>query len=359
MHAGVLVKGEGMEGGGEVVEVVKEEEEEAAGASPRPMAGLNEVAPPPFLTKTFEMVEDPETDEVVSWSRDRNSFVVWDPHKFSMVLLPMHFKHSNFSSFIRQLNTYGFRKVDPDRWEFANEGFLGGQKHLLKNIKRRRNISQSLQQQHDTGACVELEQFGLETEVDRLRRDCNVLMAEVVKLKQQQQNYQEQLFAMEERIQGTERKQQQTMAFLGRALKNPMFVQQLMLRCGRKRQLGSVNKKRRLPADTSSEHPQATEVAEIELEVESLFSTLNNDPSSSSNRFQKDDVVLESSDQKLDTACEVLWEELLDEHLLTGAEVEQGGQAEIEAGMEGLGTGNWGEDVQILVERLGLLGPKP
>ncbi|KAI3694974.1 hypothetical protein L1987_77960 [Smallanthus sonchifolius] len=56
------------------------------------------------------MVEDPATDSVatdsvVSWSRGRNSFVVWDSHKFSTTLLPMYFKHSNFSSFIRQLNT--------------------------------------------------------------------------------------------------------------------------------------------------------------------------------------------------------------------------------------------------------------
>lgn len=371
-----------MEGGcGEVV-VVKdegeEEEEAAAAASPRPMAGLNEVGPPPFLTKTFEMVEDPETNEVVSWSRDRNSFVVWDPHRFSTDLLPKYFKHSNFSSFIRQLNTYGFRKVDPDRWEFANEGFLGGQKHLLKSIKRRRNVSQSSQQQQqqqqqEGGACcVELGQFGLETEVDRLRRDRNILVAEVMKLKQQQQNSQAQLFAMVERIQGTERKQQQTMAFLARSLKNPMFVQQLIIWSEKKR-LESASKKRRLPANPSSEKPQATEVAEMEQEMESLFSTKNSDASSSSNRCQKNAVVLESSDhhkldtvgegmweelssdQKLDTVSEVMWEELLGDDLLPEAEVEQGGQAEKQAGMEGLGTEHWGEDVLSLVEQMGIL----
>jgi len=73
---------------------------------PRPMEGLHEMGPPPFLKKTFEMVEDPHTDPVVSWSQTRDSFVVWDSHEFSKTLLPKYFKHSNFSSFVRQLNTY-------------------------------------------------------------------------------------------------------------------------------------------------------------------------------------------------------------------------------------------------------------
>ncbi|KAG8381803.1 hypothetical protein BUALT_Bualt05G0010700 [Buddleja alternifolia] len=66
------------------------------------MEGLHEVGPPPFLSKTYEMVEDPSSDAVISWSRAKNSFIVWNSNEFSITLLPKYFKHSNFSSFIRQ-----------------------------------------------------------------------------------------------------------------------------------------------------------------------------------------------------------------------------------------------------------------
>jgi len=73
---------------------------------PQPLEGIHETGPPPFLTKTYDIVEDSTTNHVVSWSRGNNSFVVWDPQAFAMILLPRYFKHNNFSSFVRQLNTY-------------------------------------------------------------------------------------------------------------------------------------------------------------------------------------------------------------------------------------------------------------
>jgi heat shock transcription factor len=73
---------------------------------PQPIEGLHETRPQPFLTKTFDVVNDQSTNHVVSWNRDGTSFVVWDTHAFSNDLLPRFFKHNNFSSFVRQLHTY-------------------------------------------------------------------------------------------------------------------------------------------------------------------------------------------------------------------------------------------------------------
>ncbi|XP_027350389.1 heat stress transcription factor A-6b-like [Abrus precatorius] len=225
-------------------------DEESMVSLPRPMEGLHDIGPPPFLTKTFDAVEDPTTSHIVSWSRSGISFVVWDPHAFSRDLLPRYFKHNNFSSFVRQLNTYGFRKIDPDRWEFANEGFLRGQRHLLGNIRRRKQPSQPSTSQQAQGHCVEVGRFGLDEEVDRLRRDKQVLMVELVRLRQQQQNTRSYLEAMEERLRGTEIKQQQMMAFLARALKNPIFIQQLLQQKDKRRELEeAMSKKRRRPIE--------------------------------------------------------------------------------------------------------------
>ncbi|KAG4118663.1 hypothetical protein ERO13_D11G030400v2 [Gossypium hirsutum] len=237
---------------------------------PKPVVVKSANAPPPFLSKTYDMVDDPATDAVVSWSSANNSFIVWNPPEFARDVLPKYFKHNNFSSFVRQLNTYGFRKVDSDRWEFANEGFLRGQKDLLLNISRRKPAQghghQQAQQAHGQssagGACVEVGEFGLEEEVERLKRDKNVLMQELVRLRQQQQSTDNQMQTMAQRLHGMEQWQLQMMSFLAKAVQSPGFLAQFMQQKNESnRHITEANKKRRLKQDgiVGNEHSAASD----------------------------------------------------------------------------------------------------
>ncbi|CAI2179606.1 17003_t:CDS:2 [Funneliformis geosporum] len=66
---------------------------------------------PDFVKKLFKMLEDDSYNDVVSWGVNGDSFVVKEINAFTKTILPRHFKHSNFASFVRQLNKYDFHKI--------------------------------------------------------------------------------------------------------------------------------------------------------------------------------------------------------------------------------------------------------
>jgi hypothetical protein len=68
---------------------------------------------PLFLRKTYQMLENCPAD-IAGWSEKGDSFMIKDPDRFAQTVIPQYFSHSNFSSFVRQLNFYGFRKVKQD-----------------------------------------------------------------------------------------------------------------------------------------------------------------------------------------------------------------------------------------------------
>ncbi|KAF2945095.1 hypothetical protein DAI22_02g192300 [Oryza sativa Japonica Group] len=193
---------------------------------PRPLEALLQGPQlPPFLSKTYDLVCEPELDGVISWGHAGNSFVVWDPSAFARDVLPHHFKHNNFSSFVRQLNTYGFRKVHADRWEFAHEDFLRHSKHLLKKIVRRRS-SPTQQSGLQPGSSGE---SGLDPELNTLRREKSALLQEVTRLKQEHLQTIEQMSTLNQRLESAEDRQKQMVSFLAKLLQNPTFLRQLKM----------------------------------------------------------------------------------------------------------------------------------
>ncbi|XP_073134099.1 heat stress transcription factor A-4b-like [Henckelia pumila] len=198
-------------------------------------------SPAPFLVKTYEMVDDPSTNSVISWSHTGHSFVVWNPPEFARDLLPKYFKHNNFSSFIRQLNTYGFRKIDPDQWEFGNEVFIRGQRHLLKNIHRRKPIH-SHSGNGNTVPLSDSEREQFEKEIEKLQQEKFVLQSEVDRCENENLEYKYQLRSLGQTLQTINQRQQQLMAILAQMLQKPGYASSLM------DEVEPHNKKRRLLA---------------------------------------------------------------------------------------------------------------
>ncbi|XP_039026314.1 heat stress transcription factor A-3-like [Hibiscus syriacus] len=193
---------------------------------PQPLEVLQGNPVPPFLSKTFDLVDDASLDPIISWGPTGESFVVWDPLEFSRLILPRNFKHNNFSSFVRQLNTYGFRKIDTDKWEFANEAFQRGKRHLLKNIQRRKS-PQSQQVGSDLRPYNDVGRSRAEGEIERLREEKSMLMQEVMELQQEQQCTARHVEVVNKRLQSAEQRQKQMVSFLAKLFQNPAFLARL------------------------------------------------------------------------------------------------------------------------------------
>ncbi|KAM0054666.1 putative transcription factor HSF-type-DNA-binding family [Helianthus debilis subsp. tardiflorus] len=185
---------------------------------------------PPFIVKTYEMVNDPLTDHIVSWSHNNRSFVVWNPPEFSGDLLPRYFKHNNFSSFIRQLNTYGFKKSDPEQWEFMNEDFIRGKPHLLRNIQRKKPVhSHSIQNLHIHGGIssspmTESERVQYRTEIYRLRYEKESLSFELQTHRQEQEDIEMAAHALTERLKIVGEHQKELLRALDSTLHKPAQI---------------------------------------------------------------------------------------------------------------------------------------
>jgi hypothetical protein len=92
-----------------------------------------------FIRKTFNMMSDNSTSDIVSWDEKGESFIVKKEIEFSDSVLPKYFRHKNFSSFVRQLNFYGFHKRSHQNQhtKFQHPYFKRGQPQNLRLIKRK------------------------------------------------------------------------------------------------------------------------------------------------------------------------------------------------------------------------------
>lgn len=111
-------------------------------------------------------------------------FVIKDPDVFASIIIPQYFDHNKFSSFARQLNFYGFRKMQakPIRNSdfdtstskhvtFYNEKFKRGRCDLLKEIQRStRGSHNNPQDQHKEVEALKTQVAELEQSLEDMKK---------------------------------------------------------------------------------------------------------------------------------------------------------------------------------------------
>ena len=66
--------------------------------------------PESFLSKLHDILKDNTFKEIIHWDTDGKRVIISDVANLCNIVLPKFYKHHNYSSFVRQLNMYGFHK---------------------------------------------------------------------------------------------------------------------------------------------------------------------------------------------------------------------------------------------------------
>ncbi|KAJ3195405.1 stress-responsive transcription factor hsf1 [Irineochytrium annulatum] len=169
---------------------------------------------PAFLNKLYNMVSDEDTNDLIHWSDDGTAFIVQRHEDFARDVLPKFFKHNNFSSFVRQLNMYGFHKIPhigqgalhsdglPEMWEFANPHFQRNQPDLLCLVSRKKGREGEGEKDNSGGvidvngflheiSAIKRHQLAISTDLKAIQRENQVLWSESMALRERYQRQQD------------------------------------------------------------------------------------------------------------------------------------------------------------------------
>ncbi|RIA97357.1 hypothetical protein C1645_686964 [Glomus cerebriforme] len=167
---------------------------------------------PAFLNKLYNMVNDPQSNDLITWSESGSSFLVKRPQDFAKEVLPRFFKHNNFSSFVRQLNMYGFHKIphlqqgvlqsdgQSEQWEFSNTNFLRNQPDLLYYVTRKKGKdNENIKEPSEVDinhilneiASIKKHQMTISADLKNIQRDNQILWQETITARERHRRQQE------------------------------------------------------------------------------------------------------------------------------------------------------------------------
>lgn len=149
---------------------------------------------PAFVVKLWKMVNDPSNEHYISWMESGDAFQVKDRESFMKYVLPKYFKHNNLASFIRQLNMYGWHKIQDvnsgalvltdEVLQFENPNFIRGREDLLDKIVRNKPSKENEDEEIDLKQLLsQLEQMKrnqvlISEDLRRVRQDNELLWKE-------------------------------------------------------------------------------------------------------------------------------------------------------------------------------------
>ena len=93
-----------------------------------------------FIFSSEEMhaiLTHPEIKEIVEWTPHGRSWRIVKQRAFENDILPKYFEHSKMTSFVRQVNGWGFRRLSKSN-EYYHEFFLRSMPWLVKKMRRPR-----------------------------------------------------------------------------------------------------------------------------------------------------------------------------------------------------------------------------
>ena len=103
-----------------------------------------------FLSKLYDILNDINYNDIISWNKEGTGIIIKDSIALCQSVLPKYYNHQNYSSFVRQLNLYGFHKIQGILKEgegFEHENFTKNntkeqiKQIIIKNKKKFFNIN--------------------------------------------------------------------------------------------------------------------------------------------------------------------------------------------------------------------------